>query len=665
MASAFSGYKTESKCVVTDYACLCANDIYIETYAMAVSLCDEDDTKVAWKGFNKSCTKAKTPLAESYKTYLSLGEEDHVDGDSITKKTVVTKPVKFNTTVWRNNYLSRQDKTHVLKSAENYVNILNAFWGLLHVLAFIRLVYLRIFSSKNGRPNALVTKLRKYLFLPATFGNKHVESVNLGKASLLTLGLRWQTVVIASFFILDIVFLFADVPYVKGPETVYYSSANELSRYIGDRASVLTIGLWPIAFVYGGRNNIIQFYTGWSFETFNVFHKAVSRILFMNACVHGGTYTYVYGHLGSFNGVGNWAYFKTKVYGDRDDMLGTVGIVIASAIILQSFYYFRHKWYEVFLALHIVLVVVFTAVIYHHVNPNGYAQYIYAAIAVWAFDRLVRIVRIISAGPFTKATLTAHGDATVIAAKPSHGWKAKPGQYAFLYVLRHNFWESHPFSIVENKDGNYIFVAKKHAGLTHKVHKSVSAKENSVDSVRVWIEGPYGNSFQIQKYETVLLIAGGIGITAIMSYALDLKRRNTQQHVILHWMVREQAALKWVKEQLDEISQDGVFEIHIYVTGENSRIIEEKNINDSNSEGIQSRSDSLTEKSNANIPIIFNQRPNLNSVVTETVRNASGSVALVSCGPADLADNCRKAAVENVDKGVGVVDYFEHAFSWA
>ncbi|KAJ8096641.1 ferric reductase NAD binding domain-containing protein [Lipomyces tetrasporus] len=530
------------------------------------------------------------------------------------------------------------------------------------VVAFGRLITLRMYPRKGSRPSTFVSTFRKYITLPATFGGMHVQPQRLGKVPVNVIPTRWQSIVVFFFVSLNIILLFVDMWTVPN-NTTYYTDAIMSARNIGDRAAYLGLALFPILFLFGGRNNFLMFFTGWSFETFNVFHRWIGRMMFVNFAVHGWTYTYNYLHIGEYKGESNFAYYKGEILDDKENYLGIVALVLIGVILIQACYVLRHHWYEIFLVGHIATVICYLATAWHHVKPHDSIEYFYACVAIWGLDRLVRVCRILLAGPYSEAKITVHGDAVYVAVKPAVHFHPKPGQYAFLYVLRHNFWESHPFSIVETRDKHYIFVAKAHAGLTKKIHNSVT-KQNGNNTVRVWIEGPYGESYPIARYETVLLVAGGIGITAIMSYALDLKRRNTQQHVKLYWMVREQVSLAWVKDQLQELTEGGgLIDIHIYITGE----LEEVNEKAPSEPESTSISD-LSEKGQAvlsQLIVKYNQRPDMRFVVAETVRNAEGSVAVVSCGPGSLADVCRKAAVENVDKGAGRVDYFEDAFSWA
>ncbi|KAK9236986.1 ferric reductase NAD binding domain-containing protein [Lipomyces kononenkoae] len=654
-------FTTLSNCRNNDYACMCADEVFPKSYAMCVDQCPQEDQAYAWRSLETSCEAAGVSLQGGHKKYLELAHSNYVDQTNVTKKSVASVAVSPTSSLIGQNYLARAEKNHNMQWSEYYGNVLNAYWGFVMLLAFGRLITLKLYSRKGSRQVTIVSKFRKCITLPATWGRKHIEPQKLGSFQVNVIPTRWQSIVIFIFTALNITLLFVDMWTVPN-NTIYYTDALMRARNIGDRAALLGMALFPLLFLFGGRNNVLMFFTGWSFETFNVFHRWIGRMMFINFAMHGWFFTYYYRHIGEYKGESNFNYWKGHILDDKDNWLGIVAITLIGVILIQASYVLRHHWYEIFLVLHIAAVVSYFATAWNHVQSHGYMEYFYTSVAIWGFDRLIRIGRILLAGPLSKANVTVHGDAVYVAVKPAVHFQPKPGQYAFLYVLRHNFWESHPFSIMESRDNHYIFVAKAHKGLTRKIHKSV-AKKNGNDLVSVWIEGPYGDSYPIARYETVLLIAGGIGITAVISYALDLKRRNTQQHVILYWMVREQSSLSWVQDQLQELTEGGLIEINIYITGETEGIKEK----------IQSASEntSISDFSEKNQAVVspvqmnYNQRPEIRSVVGDTVQNAEGSVAVVSCGPGSLADECRKAVADNVDKGKWRVDYFEDAFSWA
>ncbi|KAK9370473.1 ferric reductase NAD binding domain-containing protein [Lipomyces kononenkoae] len=529
------------------------------------------------------------------------------------------------------------------------------------LLAFGRVIMLRLYLYKGSRQLTFVSKFRKYITLPATWGGKHIEPQRVGKVHVNVIPTRWQSIVILVFVALNLTLLFVDMWTVPN-NTVYYTDAIMRARNIGDRAALLGMSLFPVLFLFGGRNNILTFFTGWSFETFNVFHRWIGRMMFINFAMHGWVFTYYYRHVGEYKGGSNFDYWKEHILNNRDNWLGIVAITLIGIILVQASYILRHHWYEIFLVLHITAVVGYFATAWNHVQPHGYMEYFYTCVAIWGFDRLIRVGRILLAGPLSTATVTVHGDAVYIDVKPAIHFQPKPGQYAFLYILRHNFWESHPFSIMESRDDHYVFVAKAHKGLTNKILRSVT-KKNGHDVVSVWVEGPYGDSYPIARYDTIILIAGGIGITAVMSYALDLKRRNSQKHVTLYWMLREHSSLRYVQSQLQEIAEGGLIDINIHITGET----EEDN------EKIQSVSESTSisdcsernQGSRLAVRMKYNQRPEIRAIIAATIQKAEGSVAVMSCGPGSLADECRKAVTDNVDKVKWRVDYFEDAFSWA
>lgn len=46
----------------------------------------------------------------------------------------------------------------------------------------------------------------------------------------------------------------------------------------------------PLLWLFGGRNNIFLWATGWSFASFNIFHRHVARVATVQAIVHSILY---------------------------------------------------------------------------------------------------------------------------------------------------------------------------------------------------------------------------------------------------------------------------------------------------------------------------------------------------------------------------------------
>lgn len=47
----------------------------------------------------------------------------------------------------------------------------------------------------------------------------------------------------------------------------------------------------PILWMFSGRNNVFLWLTGWSFSTFNIFHRHVARVATILAIIHSICYT--------------------------------------------------------------------------------------------------------------------------------------------------------------------------------------------------------------------------------------------------------------------------------------------------------------------------------------------------------------------------------------
>lgn len=59
-------------------------------------------------------------------------------------------------------------------------------------------------------------------------------------------------------------------------------------------------------------------------------------------------------------------------------------------------------------------------------------------------------------------------------------------------------------------------------------------------------------------------------------------------------------------------------------------------------------------------------RPNVESAIFEVAAEVGrkGELAVVACGPGQLADDARRSVVRLLGKGYGKVEYFEESFNW-
>ncbi|ORX43035.1 hypothetical protein DM01DRAFT_1340897 [Hesseltinella vesiculosa] len=183
-------------------------------------------------------------------------------------------------------------------------------------------------------------------------------------------------------------------------------------------------------------------------------------MMVFQAVVHSIACTWYTIHL---NG---WEGYAAK-YSDPFFVWGVIATCLGCYILLMALPNVRRAIYDVFLASHIVFVGLFTVACWYHVkliDDTMNVMHLYAAIGVWSFDRVMRLLRVlyfnIKIGLGTvelrKVKVKAlQGQAevlrvTVDAEKFMFFDKSRrclPGAYVYVYVPSVYFWQSHPFSV--------------------------------------------------------------------------------------------------------------------------------------------------------------------------------------------------------------------------
>lgn len=164
----------------------------------------------------------------------------------------------------------------------------------------------------------------------------------------------------------------------------------------------------------------------------------------------------------------------------------------------------------------------------------------------------------------------------------------RPGQHCFLRFPSLSVFDNHPFTIAsvpESESGRQSeksqemrtlsFFVRSHAGFTRKL--SCYSSNNFDGSMRSWIDGPYGGvGRRIEnEYDTIILIAGGSGITSCLPWLQYLAQRMDgctvrTTNVKLLWVMRDPASLGWVSQELEELSRfatQGKVVMEFFVTG--------------------------------------------------------------------------------------------------
>ncbi|CAI7471603.1 CFC_collapsed_G0052750.mRNA.1.CDS.1 [Saccharomyces cerevisiae] len=495
----------------------------------------------------------------------------------------LTYPIEIDAQVRENYYYSYHGFYANYDIGHTYGGIICAYFVGVMILASI-LHYLSYTPFKTALfKQRLVRYVRRYLTIPTIWG-KHASSFSYLKIFTGFLPTRSEGVIILGYLVLHTVFLAYGYQY--DPYNLIFDSRREqIARYVADRSGVLAFAHFPLIALFAGRNNFLEFISGVKYTSFIMFHKWLGRMMFLDAVIHGAAYT----NYSVF--YKDWAASKEETYWQ----FGVAALCIVGVMVFFSLAMFRKFFYEAFLFLHIVLGALFFYTCWEHVVELSGIEWIYAAIAIWTIDRLIRIVRVSYFG-FPKASLQLVGDdiIRVTVKRPVRLWKAKPGQLA--------------------------------------------------------IEGPYGSSSPVNNYDNVLLLTGGTGLPGPIAHAIKLGKTSAatgKQFIKLVIAVRGFNVLEAYKPELMCLEDLNV-QLHIYNTMEVPALTPNDSLEisqqDEKADGKGVVMATTLEQSPNPVEfdgtVFHHGRPNVEKLLHE-VGDLNGSLAVVCCGPPVFVDKVR------------------------
>ena len=189
--------------------------------------------------------------------------------------------------------------------------------------------------------------------------------------------------------------VFAAVDYKSGQPNGWFGSQwQEISAYVLYRTGTLGFMLLSIPFLFAARNNVLLWLTNWSHSTYLLLHRWVARVFALYVVIH------------SIIGLQIYAAHSKEVWW----IWGAVATVATVLLAIGSELYVRASQYEFFLISHVLLSVFVVVGCWYHIIgwyasmaiyipvTWGYEIWVYFGIAVWFFDRLARVGRILKNG---------------------------------------------------------------------------------------------------------------------------------------------------------------------------------------------------------------------------------------------------------------------------
>ncbi|RFU33083.1 hypothetical protein B7463_g3217, partial [Scytalidium lignicola] len=432
--------------------------------------------------------------------------------------------------------------------------------------------------------------------------------------------------------------------------------STQIWRYLSDRTGIISFANFPLIWLFGMRNNALIWLTGWDFKTYSNFHRWVARVSTVQAVIHSVGYTVLVVDRGGWH---NFANYWVEMWWTTGELVCTLSLSLLE------------KCNYTGLTEDASHVSIFKA------RYDGIA---WICCIIWALDRTSRMWRTLAFNRIfwnTMAYAIYDPDANIVRLSiPSSTslYRPKPGTFYYIHWLNDSrFWESHPFTVAsvrdsddysqsllqdrsqqldlteesssllprEGGDGTEVsrdrrsrgsapeirFLIRPYDSFTRRLREAASRTDQKPVRFRVLVEGPYGHTLPFHRFDNIVFIVGGTGIVVPLSY-LDVLCKSTSKTkaVRIIWVVREAAFAAFVLLQdFGGLLENNNLSVDVYITGDEvvaSRLGQEiKDVR------------------------VLHGRPHIHGEVEDAIRDFpdQGSLAVVACGPAKMADDARRA----------------------
>ncbi|BCS29932.1 ferric reductase family protein [Aspergillus puulaauensis] len=557
----------------------------------------------------------------------------------------------------------------------------------LHRRRRLRAILKDGYQSRFTERNGFMAWINKHVLYAPLLSTRHSREFNLGGIHMGTLPLRIETVLLTGYLGINLAFFVCLIDWWEDYEELMYQL-----KYAAGHLAVMNT---PALVLTAGRNNPLIPLLGIQFDAFNLLHRWVGRLAVVGAVVHVSC---VIASKAAEVGVETTTQliFHVPFF-----IYGLVAFLAFLLIAVQSTSPLRHAFYEAFLHFHILLAVAAFVGLWYHLRNLAQQWVLLGTIILWGLERAARLGSLVWRNWGKQRTIAdvevLPGNVARVNVALARTWKFKSGQYMYLYIPSLGLWTSHPFSVawtateetsvVDKADSNdsfnmllnektrttVSFLIKRRDGFTCKLLRKAIDSEACRFTATAFAEGPFGGLHSLSSYGTVMLIAGGIGITHPMSYMHEFMegysaRTIAIRRVNLIWVVRSLDHLTWIQPWMTSLfthpavhtKEQHPFQfkglgvsIHIYVT--DRRCSEEYMADKSDSPW------AFSAPPGVQVSIDFG-KPCFGHIVAKERDSQVGAMAVTVCGPGGMGDDVRKA-VRTV-QGRKTVDLYEETFSW-
>lgn len=287
----------------------------------------------------------------------------------------------------------------------------------------------------------------------------------------------------------------------------------------------------------------------------------------------------------SFHGVSTWFiwgvshYIQDEIWKwqqtGRIYLAGEIGLVVGLVMLITSFPQIRRKKFEIFYSTHHLYIIFLVFFLFHAGDRHFYM--VFPGIFLFGLDKLLRIIQSRTESCVLSARLFPCKALQLILPKDT-GLNYMPTSVIFMKIPSISKFQWHSFSLSSSSsvdDGTISVIIKCEGSWTNVLYDMVEA--HNMKCLPVAIEGPYGPaSMDFLRYDSILLIAGGIGITPFLSILQEIaasKRQKLPSTIQLVHIVKNSediSLLNTISHLLvqNKMSQRWHLNVKVYVTQE-------------------------------------------------------------------------------------------------
>jgi predicted ferric reductase len=354
------------------------------------------------------------------------------------------------------------------------------------------------------------------------------------------------------------------------PQPLYWQSIQFGSPPLAIRAGMIAVAMTPWIVATSMKANLITAITGIGHERLGVFHRWGGYLCLFLSLVHTIPF-----YVQPVWDDGGMAVYQRLFPGGSGVIYGTgiACLVPLGWLCIGSLPIIRTLAYELFVFLHIPIAIAYLGLLFWHCkNYLTSWDYLYATVVIWALSYLMRLFNLNWLKPWRNAWLI--GDEAAVTLMAENAIKItiptqmtwRPGQFVYLRMPGISVFENHPFTISslcsEDFPSEYgdlyrdcTLVFRPFGGFTRRVLETAIEK-GPFKTYRAYLEGPYGGmQRELAAFDTVILFAGGSGITAIVSQLLNLIKRMRDGKAVTKkievvWALKRLEAMDWFREEL-------------------------------------------------------------------------------------------------------------------